>query len=76
MTDELTITAADNGVMLTGEDWVQVIENTHTTDDARYDNLILELGKLLHDMIDDTMNQEIANTVKVKIEITKVEDKK
>lgn len=74
MTDELTITAADNGIMLTGENWVQVIENTHTTD-ARYDNLILELGKLLHDMIDDAMNQEIANTVKVKIEITKVEDK-
>lgn len=74
MTDELTITAADNGIMLTGENWVQVIENTHTTD-ARYDNLILELGKLLHDMIDDAMNQEIANTVKVKIDITKVEDK-
>ncbi len=73
MTDELTITAADNGVMLTGEDWVQVIENTHTTDDAKYDNLILELGKLLKDMIDDAMNQEMANTVKVKIEITKVE---
>ncbi len=75
MTDELTITAADNGIMLTGEDWVQVIENTHTTDDAKYDNLILELGKLLKDMIDDAMNQEIANQVKVKIEITKVENK-
>ncbi len=75
MKDEFTITAADNGVMLTGEDWVQVIENTHTTDDARYDNLILELGKLLKDMIDDAMDQEITNTVKVKMKITKVEDK-
>ncbi len=75
MKDEFTITAADNGIMLTGEDWVQVIENTHTTDDARYDNLILELGKLLKDMIDDAMDQEITNTVKVKMKITKVEDK-
>ncbi len=75
MTDELTITAADNGIMLTGEDWVQVIENTHATDDRRYDNLILELGKIFKSWIDDVMNQEIANTVKVKIEITKVENK-
>ncbi len=75
MTEELTITAADNGIMLTGEDWVQVIENTHSNDDARYDNLILELGKLLKDMIDQTMDQEITNTVKVKMKITKVEDK-
>ncbi len=75
MTDELIITAADNGIMLTGEDWVQVIENTHSNDDARYDNLIMELGKIFNDMIDRAVDQEIANTVKVKIEITKVEDK-
>ncbi len=75
MKDELTITAADNGIMLTGEDWVQVIENTHSNDDARYDNLILELGKIFNSMIDRAVDQEIANTVKVKIEITKVEDK-
>ncbi len=76
MTEEFTITAADNGVMLTGEDWAQVIENTYSDNDARYDNLILELGKLFKDLIDQTMNQEMANTVKVKVEITKVEDKK
>ncbi len=46
-----------------------------SNDDARYDNLILELGKLLKDMIDQTMDQEITNTVKVKMKITKVEDK-
>ncbi len=72
--EEFTITAADNGVMLTGEDWAQVIENTYSNNDARYDNLILELGKLFKDLIDQTMNQEFANTVKVKVEITKVED--
>ncbi len=75
MTDELTITAADNGIMLTGEDWVQVIENTHYKDGVGYDNLNVELGKIFKSWIDDVMNQEIANTVKVKIEITKVEDK-
>lgn len=72
--EEFIITAADNGIMLEGEDWAQVIENTHNTDDARYDNLITELGKLLHDMIDDAINQEIADKVKVKIEITKAEE--
>ncbi len=75
MTEELTITAADNGIMVTGEEWVQVIENTHNKDGVGRDNLILELGKMLHDMIDNAMNEELANTVKVKIEITKVEDK-
>lgn len=75
MTEELIITAVDNGIMLTGEDWVQVIENTHSNDDARYDNLIMELGKIFNDMIDRAVDQEIVNTVKVKIEITKVEDK-
>ncbi len=73
MTEELTITTADNGIMVTGEEWVQVIENTHNKDGVGRDNLILELGKMLHDMIDNAMNEEIANTVKVKIEITKEE---
>ncbi len=74
MATELTITAADNGVMLTGEDWAQVIENTYSDNDARYDNLILELGKLFKDLIDQTMNEEMTNTVKVKIELTKTEE--
>lgn len=74
MTTELTIQAADNGLLISGEDWVQVIENTHNVDGVGYDNLIKELGKLLHSEIDYAMNREIANIVKVKIEITKGEE--
>ena len=74
MTTELTIQAADNGLLISGEDFVQVIENTHNTDGVGYDNLIKELGKLLHSEIDYAMNAEITNTVKVKIEITKEEE--
>ena len=73
MTTELTIQAADNGLLIEGEDWVQVIENTHNADGVGYDNLTKELGKLLHSEIDYAMNAEITNTVKVKIEITKEE---
>ncbi len=75
MTEELTITAADNGLMVTSEEWVQVIENTHNEDGADLDNITTKLGKLFYKMIDNAMYEELANTVKVKIEITKVEDK-
>jgi len=71
MTTELTVQAADNGMLVSGEDFVQVIENTHNADGVGYDNLITELGKLLHDEINAAMNREIENIVKVKIEITK-----
>ena len=73
MTTELTVQAADNGMLVSGEDFVQVIENTHNKDGVGYDNLITELGKLLHDEINAAMNAEIENIVKVKIEITKDE---
>lgn len=73
MTTELTIQAADNGMLIGGEDFVQVIENTHNTDGVGYDNLIKELGKLLKSEIEYAMNAEITNMVKVKIEITKEE---
>ena len=71
MTTELTIQAADNGMLVSGEDFVQVIENTHNADGVGYDNLITELGKLLKSEIEYAMNAEIENIVKVKIEITK-----
>ncbi len=76
MTTELTIQAADNGIMVIGEEWARVIENTHGEKyDRMYDNIIQELGELLHDWIDETMDEERTTNVKVKIEITKMEDK-
>ncbi len=32
MTTELTVQAADNGMIVVGEDFVQAIENTHNAD--------------------------------------------
>ena len=74
MTTELTIQAADNGMLVSGEDFVQVIENTHNADGVGYGNLITELGKLLKSEIEYAMNSELENIVKVKIEITKGEE--
>lgn len=71
---ELTIHEADNGIMLEGEEFVQVIENTHDQDGVGYDNLITELGKLMRDLLHEAMNEYLANSVKVKIEITKTEE--
>lgn len=73
MTEEYTIQAADNGMLVSSEDWVSVIENTHNADGVGNDNLIKELGKILHEAILHTMNTELANIVRVKIEIDKVE---
>lgn len=73
MTTELTVQAADNGMLVSGEDFVQVIENTHNKDGVGYDNLITELGKLLKAEIECVMDSELENIVKVKIEITKDE---
>ncbi len=69
-TEEMIITQADNGIMIEGEEYVQVIEDTHQGEENNA-NLIRELGKMFHGLILDTMNVELANKVKVKIEITK-----
>ena len=47
MTTEITITDADNGIMIETEESVRVVENTHTDSVANKDNVIRELGKIL-----------------------------
>ena len=69
-TEEMIITQADNGIMVESEEYVQVIEDTHQGEKQNA-NLIRELGKIFHSLILDTMNSELANKVKVKIEIIK-----
>lgn len=71
MITEYTIQAADNGMLISGEEMVLAIENTHIINGTGYDNLIHELGKLFYGDILNAMNGMIANNVKVKIEITK-----
>ncbi len=73
MTTELTIRDADNGMMVEGEEFVQVIENTHTIKGVGKENLIYELGKIFYSELNYAMEQEISNNVKVKIEITKID---
>ena len=71
MTTEFTIQAADNGMTVSGEELVQVIENTHVINGTGYDNLIHELGRIFYGEILDAMNAMLANNVRVKIEISK-----
>jgi hypothetical protein len=73
MTEEYTIQAADNGMLVSTDEWVGVIENTHVDKGTGNENLIKELGKIFHDAILHTMNTEWTNIVRVKIEIDKVE---
>ncbi len=73
MTEELTIQAADNGMLVSSDEWTAVIENTHSRNEETNDNLIAELGKIFHGIINENMNQMMANIVRVKIEITKQE---
>lgn len=73
MTTELTIRDADNGMMVEGEEFVQVIENTHTIKGVGKENLIYELGKIFYSELNYAMEQEMNNNVKVKIEITKID---
>lgn len=71
MTTEFTIQAADNGMTVSGEELVRVIENTHVINGTGYDNLIHELGRLFYGEILGAMNAMLANNVRVKIEISK-----
>lgn len=73
MTEEYTIQAADNGMLVSTDEWVGVIENTHVDKGTGNENLIKELGKIFHDAIRYAMDSELANIVRVKIEIDKVE---
>ena len=71
MTTEMTITDADNGIMIETEESVRVVENTHTDSVADKDNVIRELGKMFYGEIMEAMNNELSGKIKVKIEITK-----
>ena len=71
MTREITITDADNGIMIETEESVRVVENTHTDSVTNKDNIIRELGKMFYGEIMEAMNNELSGKINVKIEITK-----
>lgn len=67
----LTIEQADNGMIVRDDEWVKVIENTHSAEEGRKDNLVHELGRIFFQHVNFVMNEEITNNVEVEIEINK-----
>lgn len=69
----LTIEQADNGMIVRTDEYVSVIENTHSTEEGRKDNLVHELGRIFFQHVNFFMNEELTDEVKVEIEINKTE---
>lgn len=66
MKDIINIEMVDNGYILRGEDFTQVMEN-------REENVNLQLGNYLHDLIHRSMNDFLSCKVKIEINITNAE---
>ena len=64
MKEALTIEMVDNGYVMRGEDFSQVIE-------GREENLNIKLGIYLHDLMYQSMNDLGSCKVKIEINITK-----
>lgn len=73
MKTKLTIEQADNGMIVRTDEDVKVIENTHSAEEGRKDNLVHELGRIFFQYVNLVMNEELTNEVKVEIEINKTE---
>lgn len=69
MKDALTIEMVDNGYILRGEGFSQVIDVTQD----KAENLVLRLGKHLRDLILQSMGDLGSYKVKIEINITKAE---
>ena len=69
MKDALTIEMVDNGYVMRGEGFSQVIDITQD----KAENLVLRLGKYLCDLIHQSMGDLGSCKVKIEINITKSE---
>lgn len=69
MKDIINIEMVDNGYIMRGEDFAQVIDVT----EGRDENMNLQLGNYLHDLIHRSMNDFGSCKVQVEINITKAE---
>lgn len=69
MKDALTIEMVDNGYIMRGEDFAQVID----VNEDRDENLNIKLGIYLHDLIHQSMNDLGSCKVKIEINITNAE---
>lgn len=66
---DLTIEQADNGMIVRFDEDVKVIENTHSAEEGRKDNLVHELGRMFFQHVNFVMNEETTNKVRVEIKI-------
>lgn len=66
MKDIINIEMVDNGYIMRGEDFAQVIDVT----EGRDGNMNLQLGNYLHDLIHRSMNDLGSCKVKIEINIT------
>lgn len=66
MNEALTIEMVENGYIMRGEDFAQVIED-------REESLNIKLGIYLHDLMYQSMNDLGSCKVKIEINITKAE---
>lgn len=66
MKDALTIEMVDNGYIVRGEGFSQVMED-------RDESVNIQLGNYLHDLIYRSMNQDRSCKVKIEINITNAE---
>ena len=66
MKDAVTIERVDNGYIMRGEDFSQVMED-------REGNVNIQLGNYLHDLMYHTMNDLGSCKVKIEINITNAE---
>lgn len=69
MKDALTIEMVDNGYIVRGEGFSQVIDITND----KAENLILQLGNYLHDLIHRSMDDLGSCKVKIEINITEAD---
>lgn len=58
-------------MIVRSDEYVSVIENTHSAEEGRKDNLVHELGRIFFQHVNFFMNEEITNKVEVEIEINK-----
>lgn len=75
MKEILEIELADNGMIIRGEEMLDVVvEDTHNADGVDKDNLQRYFGRYLLGYIKYAMDKEISNKVKVEINITSVDN--
>lgn len=73
MKDVFTIHQADNGIMLKSGKHAEVIEYITDVNNVDRNKLYLNFGKFIYNIIKNTTERQIAQNLRVELNITKVE---